>query len=280
MRTMPAEVQPTNIVERLYVLLFMIFAVVVFAITVTQITQAFMKIFERRRLFNEDMAHVRLHLRSIEANEGLQVKVKLYLRHLFDRRRIQAKERGLFSQLPGTLSTLLRHASMAQDLQRLSLVSTMSRKALGVACSIVDVQDKLPNDVLCTRDQVADAAWVLVVGRLEVTDGSLLNGRREIKIVDEETLLSADRYFSQRTVKVILTSELLRVDKKKFIRAFLSHPTFAKSLRRQRKHSLASSESVEQVMQEQLEQEALEAAFEGHGNTRSQSPTGADATAA
>merc|ERR1719469_670547 len=112
MRTMPAEVQPTNIVERLYVLLFMIFAVVVFAITVTQITQAFMKISERKRLFNEDMAHVRLHLRRIEASEALQLKVKLYLRHLFDRRRIQAKERGLFSQLPESLSTMMKYSSM------------------------------------------------------------------------------------------------------------------------------------------------------------------------
>merc|ERR1712232_146575 len=76
MRTMPAEVQPTNMVERIYIMIFMFFAFSAFAICVGQITQTYFKFFERRRAFLEEFACVRMHMRNIKASKRLQARAK------------------------------------------------------------------------------------------------------------------------------------------------------------------------------------------------------------
>eukprot|EP00438_Fugacium_kawagutii_P003608 Skav236824 [mRNA] locus=scaffold3481:11930:14252:- [translate_table: standard] len=54
MRTMPAEVTPVNLPERVFVLIFMFFALSAFAISIALITQSFFKLSERKKSFNEE----------------------------------------------------------------------------------------------------------------------------------------------------------------------------------------------------------------------------------
>merc|ERR1719343_35970 len=79
MRTMPAEVTPVNLTERVFVLLFMFFAVAAFAINVTRITQAWFRFGARKDAFKEEMACVRMHLRSIKCGSVLQLRAQAYL---------------------------------------------------------------------------------------------------------------------------------------------------------------------------------------------------------
>ena len=90
MRTMPAEVTPVNLPERVFVLIFMFFALSAFAISIALITQSFFKLSERKKTFNEEYVALRLHLQKTKVSEAVQGRVKSYLTHLFDRRRIQA----------------------------------------------------------------------------------------------------------------------------------------------------------------------------------------------
>ena len=89
MRTMPAEVTPVNLPERVFVLIFMFFALSAFAISIALITQSFFKLSERRKTFNEEYVALRLHLQKTKVSEDVQGRVKAYLTHLFTRRRIQ-----------------------------------------------------------------------------------------------------------------------------------------------------------------------------------------------
>eukprot|EP00913_Durusdinium_trenchii_P003297 g3051.t1 len=93
MRTMPAEVTPVNFPERIFVLLFMFFALSAFAVSVASLTQAYFKIFERGRTFNDEYFYVRMYLNRFGAQKPLEARVKQFLGHLFERRRIMAKDR-------------------------------------------------------------------------------------------------------------------------------------------------------------------------------------------
>ncbi|CAK0833191.1 unnamed protein product [Prorocentrum cordatum] len=78
MRTMPAEVTPVKLSERMFVLLFMFFAVMALAINVARITHAWFKFSARRDAFKEDMAYVRMHLRTTDCGSTLQKRSQAY----------------------------------------------------------------------------------------------------------------------------------------------------------------------------------------------------------
>jgi len=235
MRTMPAEVQPVNLVERVYVMCFMFFAVSAFAISVTLITQAFLKIGERRRIFNEDMAFVRMHLRNIQASESLQAKVKSYLLHLFNRRRIQAKEANLFGQLPQGLTKLMKSATIRVHLTRLSFLSGLSKKALTSLADVCEIRDLIPGERLCKQGEVAKAGWILVAGRLAIVSGDCPEffshaevdmDYNAVQIVDEECLGTRRSAISPFTVVAKLPCEVVYINKKKFFKVFKDNPHF------------------------------------------------------
>jgi hypothetical protein len=218
MRTMPTEVQPVNLAERMYVMLFMIFAVAAFAITVTYITQAFMKIFERKRVFTDDMAQVRIALRGIHASDSLQGKVRSYLRHQFDRRRINAKEDGLFKNLPNQLKHVLHYSKTANGLQKLPSLANFSSKLLFRVSLLANVQDLMPGHRISVAGRVAKAAWVLMVGRLSKQDeyGVDVKTDSPIEVVDEECLSQKTAIVSISTVATVSCCEMLTIDGKKF----------------------------------------------------------------
>merc|ERR1719343_449753 len=110
MRTMPAEVTPINLTERMFVLIFMFFAVMAFAVNVARITQAWFKFSARKDGFKEEMAFVRMHLRSINCSPTLQLRTQGYLNHLYEKRKLHAKESGLLGALPDGLKLQLNQA--------------------------------------------------------------------------------------------------------------------------------------------------------------------------
>lgn len=257
MRTMPAEVQPTNLAERLYILIFMMVAVVTFAITLTQITQAFLKLSERKKTFNEDMALVRMELRNCRASETLQVKAKSFLRHLFERRKIQAKEHSILGHLPQQMTKMLNHHKLCEHLRKISQLDGLSLKALYLVSEIAETLDFLPGDKICTRGSVAEAAYVLVAGRLR----SKPNHSYNIEVVDDATLSTLDTVYSMTTVVTVLCCEVIKLDKKKFFKVFKRHPVFdRRSSRRPSTGSLTSGFETQQVPMTHMEMERRAAA--------------------
>mmetsp|Transcript_94863 Transcript_94863/g.300977 ORF Transcript_94863/g.300977 Transcript_94863/m.300977 type:complete len:392 (-) Transcript_94863:49-1224(-) len=245
MRTMPAEVQPVNLPERIFVLVFMFFALSAFAITVAQITQAFFKFSERKRIFTEEIAAVRMHLRAIGANEALQYKVKAYLNHIFTRRKIQAKEKVLLETLPPVLKKQLTFTQKMCHLKRLDVFQLAPQELHLAISEMAEFCDMLPGDILCRSGRPAASAWVVVTGRVQVLDsdtdsepsGDFVEPRRSwahhmpqtslVELVDQECLLAHQDLRSKVTVAVVEASEVLRIEKSKF-QAWLtsSNPTW------------------------------------------------------
>ncbi|CAE8643172.1 unnamed protein product, partial [Polarella glacialis] len=236
MRTMPAEVTPVNLPERLFVLLFMFFALSAFAVCVAQITQAFFKLRERKRTFNEEMATVRMYLRRINVDEPIQARVKAYLRHLFERRRIQAKETNFLQALPPSMLNKLKACRMISEFNKLSILDGLGAHIMAKLYEHVDIWDLMPGDILCTAGQEAVAAWILVSGRLYLRhigrtrrqeadlrklqdEGAPAEGGDVMSpsTVDQECLLTEEPVFSQGTVVAHESCEVIRLDKVSFI---------------------------------------------------------------
>eukprot|EP00930_Biecheleria_cincta_P009310 TRINITY_DN11101_c0_g1_i2.p1 TRINITY_DN11101_c0_g1~~TRINITY_DN11101_c0_g1_i2.p1 ORF type:complete len:625 (+),score=105.17 TRINITY_DN11101_c0_g1_i2:52-1926(+) len=161
MRTMPAEVTPVNLVERVFVLCFMFFALSAFAISVGSLTQAYFKISERGRNYNDEMFAVRMHLKKLQVSDTAQRRIRNYLWHLFERRRIMAKEANLLDKLPEILKAEVKHAKIFQHLQRIPLITELGKTTIEEICTNSDLHDHLPGDLLCIASEVAKSAWVL-----------------------------------------------------------------------------------------------------------------------
>eukprot|EP00927_Polykrikos_kofoidii_P065525 TRINITY_DN61266_c0_g1_i1.p1 TRINITY_DN61266_c0_g1~~TRINITY_DN61266_c0_g1_i1.p1 ORF type:complete len:767 (+),score=142.15 TRINITY_DN61266_c0_g1_i1:65-2365(+) len=227
MRTMPAEVKPVNLPERLYIMVFMFFAFSAFAICVAQITQTFFKFSERKRVFNDDMAAVRMHLRKIKASDSLQTKVKTFLRHLYDTRRIQAKEQNMLGHLPSHVSAMLQHSRVLPHLDKLTIFQGLSSRALCYITEFCIIKEMAMGDVVCHYGCTAEAAYVLIVGRLQAlqTKEAIMLGPAVVPVVvDEECLVDSENVQSTATVVCVLASSVLRVDKASFFQVFRKHP--------------------------------------------------------
>jgi len=244
MRTMPAEVQPVNQPERLYIMFFMFFAFSAFAICVAQITQTFFKFTERKRTFNDDMSQVRMYLRHLKVSEQLQLKVKMFLRHLYDTRRIQAKELAMMGHLPAPIRHELEQARLNFHLDKIERLRYISTKSLNLIADCSEMRDIAPGDILCIKDKVADSVFVLARGRLHaVPNGSFCDEIdfqaadsrslspfggpggpvKTLEVVDEECLRNF-KHKSKNTVLAILASSVLRIDKKSFREVYRKHP--------------------------------------------------------
>lgn len=252
MRTMPAEVQPVNQPERVYIMFFMFFAFSAFAVCVAQITQTFFKFSERKRLFNDDMSQVRMHLRKLKVSEQLQLKVKTFLRHLYDTRRIQAKELTMLNYLPVPMRQELENARLYFHLDKIETLRYISNKAIALVADCCEMRDLAPGDMLCVKDRVADSVFVLAVGRLNVIrdeedwSNSLTLGQTHtgsvgstvkttlMSVVDEECLTNHE-FKSPHTVLAMVASSVLRIDLPCFIELLQSKPGLLKSQRASQK---------------------------------------------
>jgi hypothetical protein len=248
MRTMPAEVTPVSQPERMYVMIFMFFAFSAFAICVAMITQTFFKFSERKRIFNDDMAAVRMHLRKHKASEHLQLTIKTYVRHLYDTRTIAGREQNMLLNIPEHLKNDLQHIKFVPYLQKMKVFVNVSYRALQlVTCGtirsasgredpILECRNHAPGDVLSLKDNMAKAAWILVVGRLRIQaeegedeqDNQTL--RVKISVVDEKTLATEQAYFSPLTVICQCACTCLRVDKERFFQKVEGNSMFWNSI--------------------------------------------------
>ncbi|CAK0802563.1 unnamed protein product, partial [Prorocentrum cordatum] len=151
MRTMPAEVTPVTLTERVFVLLFMFFAVAAFAVNVTRITQAWFRFGSRRDAFKEEMACFRMHLRTINCGDALQMRTQACLNHLFEKRKIHAKELGLLNALPEGLKSKLSQAHRIHYLRMIPRLHNWIDPALRHVCDATEVLDFLPGDKLTEK---------------------------------------------------------------------------------------------------------------------------------
>eukprot|EP00747_Dinoflagellata_sp_TGD_P043248 gnl/TRDRNA2_/TRDRNA2_142581_c1_seq1.p1 gnl/TRDRNA2_/TRDRNA2_142581_c1~~gnl/TRDRNA2_/TRDRNA2_142581_c1_seq1.p1 ORF type:complete len:388 (-),score=47.53 gnl/TRDRNA2_/TRDRNA2_142581_c1_seq1:122-1285(-) len=232
MRTMPSEVQPVNKPERIYTMLFMFFAFSAFAICVAQITQTFFKFSERKRLFNDDMAAVRLHLRTINASDKLQSRIKAYMKYLFEKRRIHAKELAVLQRLPAHTINSLKHSHYLTYLAKANVFTSWASRALQCVVDIAESRHLISGEPLSLAKQTADAAWFLVSGRLHVVEDFDGFDKKDklVEIVDEECLATQGVVESQLTVVVVVCSEVLRVEKKAFFLLLKTNPRLSSML--------------------------------------------------
>lgn len=236
MRTMPAEVTPVSQPERIYVMIFMFFAFSAFAICVAMITQTFFKFSERKRVFNDDMAAVRMHLRKYKASEQLQMKIKTYLRHLFDTR-YTGREQNMLATIPEHLRNDLQHIRFASYLEKMKIFVNVSYRSLQLVTTgtvnsqpVLESRNYAPGDVLSMKLNTAKAAFVLVVGRLRIQDDEEADAthtmRVKISVVDEKTLATDADYNSSFTVICQCACTCLRIDKERFRKVVAGNTMF------------------------------------------------------
>ena len=226
MRTMPAEVTPVNLLERLYVMFFMFFAFSAFAICVASITHAFFKFSERSRGFEEEMSAVRMYLRKIKADPPIQMAVKNFLQFVYDQHFTHSKEMTPLKNLPNSLKSLLKFARLKQHLLKLSVFASLPDKAVFYISDIAEEHFVATGTCLSKKDHIAEAAWVVMCGVLSVQDESSNCVNLRLDVVDELCLLSSSNCVSPNTVIVSACSELLRVNQDQFFKCLQQHDHF------------------------------------------------------
>jgi hypothetical protein len=224
MRTMPTEVMPVNIQERLYVMVFMFLAFSLFAITVAQITQMFFKISERSRGFNEELLAVRSHLRDLSAPTELREDIISFLRHLFDQRHMYSKEKAMLNMLPDHLKDELKYTQVGHHLKNVNLLHHLPDKSLHLISDIAEMRSMARGTILSNRDAIAEGAWILVAGHLQRFPASC---ETDVKVVDEDCLRDADPVKSPFTTVSIICSEVLWIDKLVFFALMKEEPVLS-----------------------------------------------------
>jgi len=223
MRTMPPEVMPVNRVERLYVMVFMFLAFSIFAITIAQVTQMFFKTFERNRNFYEELAAVRTRLRSFDAPAHLHEDVVSFLEHLFEQRRIMAKESAMLELLPAHLKKQLKSAQVEKKLKKLDMLHAMPEKVLHLIHEIVEMRTMAQGTFLSVKGRIATGVWILASGHLhEVPSNSESN--HDVIVVDEDCLKREEPSESPLTVVAVICSEVLWIEKAAFFELARGEP--------------------------------------------------------
>lgn len=235
MRTMPAEVTPVNAVERVFVLCFMFFALSAFAVSVASLTQAYFKISERGRSFNDEMFAIRMHLHKLRVEETSQRKIKEYLYHKFTRRRIMAKEANLLKELPTALKEEVENAKVLQQVHHLPCMQGLSKDALKQVCKSAEFLDILPGEHLVCAGDVTHCAWVVCSGTIKVEDvmGQKCVVDGDPPVINGECLLTQEPYRSPTTVVTTSTCELYKLEKTKFFEIAAHHLTKQPKMKRQ-----------------------------------------------
>lgn len=218
MRTMPAEVTPVNLPERVFVLIFMFFALSAFAISIALITQSFFKLSERKKTFNEEYVALRLHLQKTKVSEAVQGRVKSYLTHLFDRRRIQAKEANLLNLLPENLREEVFRCQASHHMeQQLPVMSSFRRSQRLRLAAAAATCDFMPGETVVHQGELIDAAWILMSGQLHQDGDEEFPSVVHAECLGQEQLEHETCEYSEGKVVATEMSEVLKVDKANFL---------------------------------------------------------------
>lgn len=215
MRTMPAEVTPANLFERTSVLVFMFIAFSVFATCISQLTTTYMKINGQNREFEDDMALLKVKLRSRRVDAQLASIVRDFMKYQFSRKRGLYMRDGYAIKNLGhpNIQSVVNFALWGPLLKKLAfcedcmLSNEMLRSVFEKATSDEDYPS---NQVICTAGCVATECIIVVDGELKVHGGDL-NG--PIQIVNEHCLLTEDEVFSDTTVTTKTCVQVLKVRK-------------------------------------------------------------------
>jgi len=216
MRTMPSEVLPANVYERVYVMMLMFAAFSLFAISVAQVTLTFTKFTERKRTFSEELLAVQLHMGTIGAPKTLQEDVVNYSKHLFEHRRVNAKESGLLAQLPTSLTKDLHNAHVESYIKQLATFKRWNQRALKKVSALSEVRHISRGTVLSRRGDIADGVWVLMAGQLEVFQrhrDAVSSAPPLVEVVDEDCLATNEPVTSDFTIISTASAEVLFIPK-------------------------------------------------------------------
>eukprot|EP00928_Gymnodinium_smaydae_P018566 TRINITY_DN17067_c0_g1_i1.p1 TRINITY_DN17067_c0_g1~~TRINITY_DN17067_c0_g1_i1.p1 ORF type:complete len:692 (+),score=118.83 TRINITY_DN17067_c0_g1_i1:198-2273(+) len=229
MRTMPAEVTPVNLPERIFVLLFMFFALSAFAISVASLTQAYFKINERSRSFGDEMFFIRMHLSKMKMDRAAQRRIKDYLGHLFERRRILAKEANLLDKMPDVLKKEVFSAKINLQLRKLTILPELSQGTIRELCEQAETFDLMPDQTICKAGENAEAAWIIVKGVVQARDasGELLDLDEPLDVIDEECLYAEEVIASELTVVTMTCCEVVKIDRALFTKIVSSEQSWA-----------------------------------------------------
>jgi len=245
MRTMPAEVTPVNLLERIFVLCFMFFALSAFAVSVASLTQAYFKISERNRSFNDEMFAIRMHMHKLKLEDHSQRRIKDYITHRFNRRRMLAKEVNIVDNLPKALQNEVKYATALQYVQRLSVIADLSKDAIKKICLEFEPKDYLPETQLCVAGHEASVARLLCAGTLSAKDINQITVEvPHDAIIDEACLETEEPVISTLTVTTVSTCEILTIDKLAFARITGMHLSDG---RRRKLKAMNSKQGPDQV---------------------------------
>jgi len=230
MRTMPAEIQPVNLVERVFVLFFMFFALTAFAISVASLTQAYFKIAERSRGFDDEMFAVRMYLKRYGVTKALSRQVKQYAAYLFERRRVMAKEERLLEKLPRDIKQLLSCSVIMKHLKHLDLARDYRTDMLLGIAQACSMHDMLPGELISVAGEPATAAWILVVGKchVESSDEETVILRAPGVVCKEALQQESDEVVTKCTVTAITCCQAVRIDHKGWFKAVPTSPNMTR----------------------------------------------------
>jgi len=176
MRTMPVEVYPVNVGERLYTLVFMFFAFSMFSICISRITQMYNKLSTRRAEYDENIGSVRSYMHEHDIDLNLQERILTYLEYRYVRRRIFAKEHIMFAELSDSLRGELKCAQFAKTLQLLWIFKDITSDQLTPIVMNCVLDDTAPGDLLAQAGTIAIQTSILISGSLTLEDPSLAPG--------------------------------------------------------------------------------------------------------
>jgi len=222
MRTMPAEVTPVNIVERLYILGFMFFAFSAFAICVSQISTMWIKINQRSRDFDDELSHVRLRLKKNSCDPRLTAVVKQFMKYKFDHKigNSAGKVNQILSMLPQKMKDLINFSAWIPFLRKLSVLKGFDDEGVvrRVCEGAITEEDHPAGQKITELGRVATHCWILMDGTLKVMSSI---HPTPINIVDEPCLEVVHK--SEHTLITVSCAQFLKVEAEKFKRSMEKH---------------------------------------------------------
>lgn len=248
MRTMPAEISPTNLIERIYLMFFMFIAFSLFAICIAQITSTVFKFSARVKTHEEDQSNVRAYMRSIGLDKRVQDAVNNWFKTQFDHGRNGLPNAGKWvNDLPEPLKLQIRfsrqklfllNADVLRELPA-DLPPTLLDKALYYMCNACSVRFHPVGAVLSVAGRIAEDAHIRMSGCLKAKRSrpsekresyfsvNDMGSRGTVDVVDLECLRMDDALvLSEFTVVVTYCAEVITLPKEKYSEILSGHEDF------------------------------------------------------
>lgn len=227
MRTMPAEVTPVNLVERLYILGFMFFAFSAFAICVSQISTMWIKINQRSRDFDDELSHVRSRLKKNACDPRLNTVVKEFMRYKFDHKigSSAGKVNQIMGMLPQKMKDLINFSLWVPHIRNLTVFLGYTDEGVirRICEGSVSEEDHPSGQKICEKGRPALQCAILLDGILR--NVSSPQSTDVIKIVDQGCLEVGveESYKSQHTIITQTCAQFLKIDAEVFLKSMEKH---------------------------------------------------------